>query len=340
MVPTGKYFIDIGSMDALIFVYWYLTLYVFFFIRIGYISHRLFFIMLLGLIVSFTLLLTLVFTYFLYWRRLWQEGSFLFCAMAGFLCSAGLAALFSSLVLLGCTPYALPWLVAIGMGATAYAFLYLYFEGPHTDWWWSALYTSFFLALYIELQQQTRPRLQERRVRGRGHLVSLFFFLLLHLSIIYTHLPQFSILLVHILWAGGHAGNIYLLLCSCALCFLSPARAWAPTQPSGFFLSYRLRFVRRFWGNYVLFDIWERTFFIFESLDMRFLYELHVGVISLEHTQPGWLAPSQASGACLLHFYVYLLLDTFNLALLYERFDDAFFLELDTSALRLDYFYD
>jgi hypothetical protein len=104
MVPTGKYFIDIGSMDALIFVYWYLVLYVFFFIRIGYGLHRLFFSMLLGLIVSFTLLLSLLFTYFLYWRRLWMEGSFLFCVMAGFLCSAGLVSLFSSLVLLGCVP--------------------------------------------------------------------------------------------------------------------------------------------------------------------------------------------------------------------------------------------
>jgi hypothetical protein len=162
----------------------------------------------------------------------------------------------------------------------------------------------------------------------------------LHVAALYTHLLQFSVLLVHILWAGGHAGNVYVLSCLCTLYLLSPAGLWAWARQSGSFLNYRLRFARRFWGNYVLFDIWERTFFIFESLDVRFLYELHVGAINLEHTQLGWLLPAQTSGAGLLHFYVYLLLDTFNLTLLYERFDDAFFLELDTSALHLDYFYD
>jgi hypothetical protein len=142
------------------------------------------------------------------------------------------------------------------------------------------------------------------------------------------------------LWAGAHAGNIYFLLCLCTLRLLSPAQAWAGARPSGFFFNYRLRFARRFLGNYVFFDIWERTFFVFESLDMRFLYELHVGAISLEHTQLGWLVPARVSGTGLLCFYVYLLLDTFSLTLLYERFDNAFFLELDTSALLLDYFYD
>ena len=43
MVPTGKYFIDMGSMDSLVFVYWYLILYVLFFTKAGVGLYRLVF---------------------------------------------------------------------------------------------------------------------------------------------------------------------------------------------------------------------------------------------------------------------------------------------------------
>lgn len=43
IVPTGKYFISIGSMDGLVFAYWYLLLYFLFFARTAFYTWRMHF---------------------------------------------------------------------------------------------------------------------------------------------------------------------------------------------------------------------------------------------------------------------------------------------------------
>jgi hypothetical protein len=49
IVPTGKYFISVGSMDGLVFAYWYLLLYFVFFARTAFYTWRVHFI---GLVVT------------------------------------------------------------------------------------------------------------------------------------------------------------------------------------------------------------------------------------------------------------------------------------------------
>lgn len=49
IVPTGKYFISVGSMDGLVFAYWYLLLYFLFFARTAFYTWRVHFA---GLVVS------------------------------------------------------------------------------------------------------------------------------------------------------------------------------------------------------------------------------------------------------------------------------------------------
>jgi hypothetical protein len=43
IVPTGKYFIALGSMDGIVFSYWMLLIYIFLLVRFSFYILRIFF---------------------------------------------------------------------------------------------------------------------------------------------------------------------------------------------------------------------------------------------------------------------------------------------------------